>query len=199
MSLNIKTDQTSNPKRLGALVFFAIVALAGTCSLEAAEKRAASIGGPFSLTNHLNSPVTEDDFLGKYMLVYFGYTYCPDVCPTDLQIMTIALRMLDSNVSGQITPVFVSVDPERDTVDVMAAYIKYFHEDLIGLTGTVEQVKAVKSEYRVYSAKSGDAAEYLVDHTAYTYLMGKNGELLKHFDHAVEPKAMAAQISALVK
>lgn len=164
----------------------------------AAENSRALIGGSFSLTNHLNEPVTEKDFLGKYMLIYFGYTYCPDICPTDLQIMADALNMLDPDILNQITPVFVSVDPERDTPEVMAEYIKFFHKNLIGLTGTVEQVEAIKSAYKVYAAKSDNNPGYLVDHTAYTYFMDKNGKLLKHFNHAEAPEKMATEITSLV-
>lgn len=165
----------------------------------ASENSRALIGGPFSLTNHLNEPVTDKDFLGKYMMVYFGYTYCPDICPMDLQIMSDALNMLDPNISNQITPVFVSVDPERDTVDIMAEYVEYFHDDLIGLTGTVEQIDAVKSEYRVYAAKADNTADYIVDHTAFTYLMDKEGHLLNHFNHAEDPNVMAAKITSLIQ
>jgi len=162
------------------------------------ENGRALIGGSFNLTNHLNKPVTEKDFSGKYMILYFGYTYCPDICPMDLQILTDAINLLDSSISGQITPIFVSVDPERDTVEIMAEYVQYFHEDLIGLTGTIEQVDAVKEEYRVYAEKADDTADYIVDHTSYTYLMGKDGKFLKHFNHAEDPEVMAAQITSLI-
>lgn len=165
----------------------------------ATENSRALVGGPFNLSNHLNQPVTEKDFLGKYMMVYFGYTYCPDICPMDLQIMTDALNMLDPDISAQITPVFVSVDPERDTVDIMAEYIEYFHDDLIGLTGTVDQIEAIKSEYRVYAAKADNTADYIVDHTAFTYLMDKEGNLLNHFNHAEDPQRMATKITSLIK
>lgn len=165
----------------------------------AAENSRALIGGPFTLTNHLNQPVTDKDFLGKYMIIYFGYTYCPDICPTDLQIMTDALHRLEPSVAKQINPVFVTVDPERDTPDVMAEYIEYFHENLIGLTGTNEQIYAVKSEYKVYGEKADDTEDYIVDHTAFTYFMDKEGKLLKFFSHAEDPEIMAAQITSLIK
>lgn len=164
----------------------------------ASENSRALIGGPFNLTNHLNEAVTEQDFMGHYMMVYFGYTYCPDICPMDLQIMTDALHLLDPSISSQIKPVFVTVDPERDTTEIMAEYIEYFHENLIGLTGTVEQIEAVKSEYRVFAAKADNTENYIVDHTAYTYLMDEEGVLLKHFNHAEEPEKMASQITALI-
>lgn len=165
----------------------------------AAENSRALIGGPFTLTNHMNQPVTDKDFIGKYMIVYFGYTYCPDVCPMDLQIMTDALNYLTPDQLEKINPVFVSVDPERDTVDVMAEYVEYFHENLIGLTGTSEQIDAIKKEYKVYAARADDTEDYLVDHTAYTYLMDKEGFLLKHFNHGEDPKQMADQIASLIK
>ncbi|MCC3861909.1 SCO family protein [Pseudemcibacter aquimaris] len=164
----------------------------------ASENSRALIGGEFALTNHMGEAVTDKDFLGKYMLVYFGYTYCPDVCPMDLQIMADAMNELDPSLVDQINPVFVSVDPERDTVDVMAEYVGFFHKDMIGLTGTVDQVNNIKKAYRVYSAKADDSADYLVDHTSYTYLMDKDGSLLKHFNHGEDPVEMASTITALI-
>lgn len=168
----------------------------------AAENSRALIGGSFELTNHLGQPMTDKDFLGKYMIVYFGYTFCPDVCPMDLQIMADSLRHLadlDSKKLEKVTPVFVTIDPERDTTDVMAEYISFFHEDLIGLTGTLAQVDTIKKAYRVYAAKADDSPDYLVDHTAYTYFMDTDGTLLKHFNHGEDPEMMAAQMAALIK
>lgn len=165
----------------------------------AAENSRALIGGPFTLTNHMGQPVTDQDFLGKYMIVYFGYTYCPDVCPMDLQIMTDALHYLSPEQAEKINPVFVSVDPDRDTVNVMAEYVGYFHENLIGLTGTPEQIDNIKKEYRVYAAKQEGSEDYLVDHTAYIYLMDRNGTLLKHFNHGEDPQKMADQIAGLIE
>ena len=164
----------------------------------AAENSRALIGGEFSLTNHQGLPVTDQDFLGKYMIVYFGYTYCPDVCPMDLQIMADAIRLLSPEELDQLNPVFVSIDPERDTVDVMAEYVNYFHDDMIGLTGTLDQVDKIKKAYRVYAAKADDSEDYLVDHTSYTYFMGKDGTLLKHFNHGEDPEIMAATMSSLM-
>lgn len=165
----------------------------------AAENSRALIGGEFSLTNHKGEPVTDKDFLGKYMIVYFGYTFCPDVCPMDLQIMADAMRILPPEELEQVNPVFVTIDPERDTVDVMAEYVSYFHDDMIGLTGTNEQVDSIKKAYRVYAAKADDSADYLVDHTSYTYFMDKEGTLLKHFNHGENPEAMANTISSLIE
>lgn len=165
----------------------------------ASENSRSLIGGEFELVNHMNEAVTDKDFLGKYMIVYFGYTYCPDVCPMDLQIMADALRELETDDLEKLNPVFVTVDPERDTTDVMAEYIKFFHDDLIGLTGTPEQINTIKKAYRVYAAKADDSADYLVDHTAYTYLMDKDGKLLKHFNHGEDAKVMASIMADLIE
>lgn len=165
----------------------------------AAENSRALIGGSFELTDHNGQPVTDKDFSDKYMIVYFGYTYCPDVCPMDLQIMADAYRALSPELQSELNPVFVSVDPERDTVDVMAEYVGFFHQDMIGLTGTVEQINSIKKVYRVYAAKADDSPDYLVDHTAYTYLMDKDGTLLKHFNHGEDPNAMAKTITSLIQ
>ncbi len=165
----------------------------------ASENSKALIGGEFTLTNHLNETVTDKDFIGKYMLVYFGYTFCPDVCPMDLQIMADAVNYLSAEDANKINMVFVTVDPERDTTQVMAEYVTFFHKDLIGLTGTLEQIDTIKKAYRIYAAKADDSPDYLVDHTAYTYLMDKDGSLLKHFNHGEDPEKMAQLITSLIK
>lgn len=165
----------------------------------ATENSRALIGGPFELTDNTGTPVTDETFHGKFLLIYFGYTYCPDVCPMDLQIMADSLRLLSPEQLDQITPVFVTVDPERDTVEAMSEYIKFFHEKLVGLTGTLEQIDTIKKAYKVYAAKADDSADYLVDHTAYTYLMDKDGEFLQHFNHGEDPEAMAAKIATFVQ
>lgn len=165
----------------------------------AQENSRALIGGSFALSNHNGEAVTDQDFLGKYMIVYFGYTFCPDVCPMDLQIMADALRELSPEQLSELNPVFVSVDPERDTIDVMAEYVSFFHPQMIGLTGTTEQVDTIKKAYRVYAAKADDSSDYLLDHTSYTYLMDKDGSLLKHFNHGVDPSYMAKTMTELMK
>ncbi len=104
--------------------------------------------GPFSLVNHIGQAVTEKDFLGKFMLVYFGYTHCPDLCPIDLQVMVQAIDILGEQ-NEKVRPIFITVDPERDTVDVMADYVRRFPPRLIGLTGTREQVAAAPGDQRV--------------------------------------------------
>lgn len=152
----------------------------------------ALVGGPFTLTDHTGRRVTEKDFLGTSMLVFFGFTFCPDVCPTELQVMTQALEQLGPD-AGKITPVFVTIDPERDTPEVMKAYVENFHPRMVGLTGTSEDIAAMAKAYRVYYAKAKTAAgqDYLMDHSSIVYLMGPDGRFLKHFTYTTDAKALA--------
>ncbi len=156
---------------------------------------AALIGGPFALTDHTGKQVTEKDFHGKFSLIYFGYTYCPDVCPGELQLVVAALDQLGDKAE-QIQPVFITVDPERDTVEQMAVYVPQFHDRLIGLTGSVEQVAAAAKAYRVYYAKvdDPDATEYLMDHSSILYLMGPDGTYVGHFTYGTKPDVLAEKL-----
>jgi len=169
----------------------------------AQQNSKALIGGSFSLIDHHGNKVTDQDYRGKYMLIYFGYTYCPDVCPTELQIMTDALDQLPKETLAQIAPLFITVDPERDTVPIMAQYVAAFHPAMIGLTGSKEQIRAVKSAYRVYAAREktpegGDAAAYLMSHTSYIYLMDRKGDYITHFNPASDAKAMARRLRDII-
>lgn len=158
------------------------------------------IGGPFTLTDHHGNTVTDKDFRGKYMAVFFGYTYCPDVCPTNLSTIASALDMLPPEKAKQIVPIFISVDTHRDTPEVLADYVPLFHEQIVGLTGTPEQIKDVARLYKAYYAKSEikDADNYLIDHSAITYLMGPDGNYLTIFRHGIAPEAMAKQLDQLI-
>ncbi|MFP3942867.1 MAG: SCO family protein [Alphaproteobacteria bacterium] len=160
----------------------------------------AKVGGPFELVDHTGRTVTQADFAGKPMLIYFGFTYCPDVCPTALQVMSQALDRLGPQAE-QVQPVFISIDPERDTPENMAAYVGHFHERMVGLTGTPEQVRQAADAYRVYYKKSKGAAEadYLMDHSSVVYLMGPEGEFLAHFNHTTSPEKMAEGIAKALK
>ncbi len=144
----------------------------------------ANIGGPFSLTNTRGEKVTEADFLGKPMLVYFGYSYCPDVCPYALQIMASALDTLGPG-KGRITPVFISVDPKRDTPESLAQYVSSssFPDGLVGLTGTADEVAAAAKAYAVYYKKVGEGDDYIMDHTSAIFLMDKEGKYVAVFTH----------------
>ncbi|SFH07100.1 protein SCO1/2 [Palleronia marisminoris] len=138
---------------------------------EGAVAGAAAIGGPFDLVSETGETVTAEAVLDEPSLVYFGYTYCPDVCPFDASRNAEAVDLLAER-GYDVQPVFISVDTERDTPEVMAEFTDYMHPDMLGLTGSPEQVKAAAQAYRVYYAKRGeDPATYLMDHTVFTYLM----------------------------
>ncbi|NQZ13788.1 MAG: SCO family protein [Alphaproteobacteria bacterium] len=143
---------------------------------------AKNFGGSFNLIDHTGKEVTDKDFSGQYRLIYFGFTYCPAICPTELQKMSMVLKNLGPT-GKVITPIFISVDPERDTVDVMKNYVSLFHPDLIGLTGTQEQVDKAKKGYKIYSAKVQDETmqEYTVDHSSFIYFMGPDDTLYRIF------------------
>lgn len=161
----------------------------------------ALIGGEFSLTNHKGEPVTDKDFRGKYMLVSFGYTFCPDICPAELQLMTDAMRKLGDKQS-EVTPVFVTIDPARDTVKQMRDYVSNFHPRMVGLTGTDEQIRQAAEAFRVFYAKAETATPgdqyYLMDHSTFIYLMDRNGEYLRHFPYGVSADDLAEAISSAV-
>jgi cytochrome oxidase Cu insertion factor (SCO1/SenC/PrrC family) len=140
------------------------------------------IGGPFKLVDHTGKTRTDAEFRGKLMLVYFGYTTCPDICPTDLTQIGLALDKL-GDASDAVVPLFISVDPERDTAAVLANYVVNFHPRLIGLTGTPEAIRTVADSYKAYYARytPSDGGVYLIDHTGFVYLMGRSGEFLGFF------------------
>ncbi|EOY07161.1 hypothetical protein SCA6_001289 [Theobroma cacao] len=142
----------------------------------------AAIGGPFSLINHDDKPVTEKDFLGKWTMIYFGFTHCPDICPDELQKLAAAVDKIKEKAGIEIVPVFISVDPERDTTEQVREYVKEFHPKLIGLTGTSDEIKKVARAYRVYYMKTAEEdSDYLVDHSIVMYLMDPNMEFVKFF------------------
>lgn len=158
------------------------------------------IGGPFTLVSTAGTTVTEDILLGHYSLVYFGFTHCPDICPLALQGMTEAIDALGPAGDG-ILPVFISLDPERDTPDAMAGYITNFHPRFVGLTGSIEQIEAAAAQYKVYARKAflkdadgNNTGDYLVDHTGFTYLMDPSGRYAHHFSKDATAQEMAEYI-----
>lgn len=155
------------------------------------------IGGPFALVDHTGRAVTDASFAGKFLLIYFGFTHCPDVCPTELQTIGVALDSL-GGAGEAVQPLLISVDPARDTPENLAAYVPAFHPRLIGLTGSDEQVAAVAKAYRVYYAKTpaGPDGNYNVDHTSFVYLMGPDGRLRSLFRAGASPEAVAREIRA---
>ena len=139
------------------------------------------VGGPFTLTDQAGHERSDRDFRGRLMLVYFGFTTCPDVCPTDLQAIGLALDKLGRDADS-VQPIFITVDPERDTASHLADYVSLFHPRLIGLTGSSDAIRKVADAYKVYYAKVPlQDADYTVDHTAYIYLMDRDGSYLGFF------------------
>lgn len=157
----------------------------------------ALVKSEFELVDHRGNRVTEQDFKGRWQLVFFGYTFCPDICPTTLTTMAEVLDALGDDVD-QVAPLFITVDPERDTKEVVAAYVAAFHPKLIGLTGTPEQVKAAAKSFRVYYAKAEKADSpdgYLIAHSGYIYLMTPAGEYEAVFTENRNPsEELAAEI-----
>jgi protein SCO1/2 len=150
--------------------------------------------------DHTGKTVTQADYAGKLLLIYFGYTYCPDVCPTELQIVSQVMDELGGDAED-VQPIFITVDPERDTVEAMASYVDSFHPKLIGLTGSVEQVTKAAKAYRVYYAKVKDedsSADYLMDHTSFIYLMGRDGQYLAHFPPNSDPEKIAEKVRSFL-
>ena len=154
------------------------------------------VGGPFELTDHTGRVRTERDFRGQLMLVYFGFTYCPDICPTDLQAIGLVLDRLGRD-ADRVQPLFVTVDPERDTAQHLAEYVPLFHPRVIGLTGSREAVRKAADAYKVYFAKvptGKEASDYTVDHTAFIYLMDRDGNYLGFFPPGTTAERMVEVI-----
>jgi protein SCO1/2 len=156
----------------------------------------ALIGGPFALVDQNGKQVTDQDFRGRDMLVFFGFTHCPDICPAELQVMAQALDQLGDKAK-KVVPIFISVDPERDTPEAMKAYVESFGPNFVGLTGSAEAVAAAAKAYRVSYSKIENKAspgDYSVDHSALAYLMGPDGKYLTHFAYGMTPKEMAEKL-----
>lgn len=191
---------------LGLLTLLLSLLLAG-CSPgeeETPPLAGASIGGGFTLTNQSGERVSDEDFAGRYRLVYFGFTYCPDVCPVDLQIIGQALRKLEQShpeVAAKVQPIFISVDPERDTPAVLQEYVAAFHPRLIGLTGTPQEIADVAKRYGVYYMKeeAEGASGYLVNHSRIALLFGPEGEPIAIVPHDKGADAIAEELRRWVK
>ncbi len=192
---------------LAAMALFTVIAIdyvrtnrpdaAGPATVRTTGK--ALVGGAFSLVDHTGRRVTDADYRGKYLLVFFGYTYCPDVCPAELQVMTLALDLLGDK-ADRIQPLFITIDPQRDTVDRMKDYVGNFYKTLVGLTGTPEEIAKAAKAYRVYYKKAEvEDDDYLMDHTSIVYLMDPEGEFIAHFPYGVRPEKMAARIATALK
>jgi protein SCO1/2 len=191
-----------------ALLAFASLLLTFACS-PAPDKTApaplagAAIGGPFTLTDSTGKTVSWSDFAGKYRIVYFGYTYCPDVCPNDMTMLMkgfAAFKAQHPDLAAQVVPMFISVDPERDTPAKVGEFTHAFSDDLLGLTGTPEQIADAAKKFAIYYEKGtkNAAGGYLVNHSTQTYLMGRKGEPIALIPLDEGPKAVTASLEKWV-
>lgn len=161
----------------------------------------STIGGPFELTTHQGARVTSAELIDGPTLLYFGYTFCPDVCPIDAQVMADAvIQLADQGIDVQ--PVFVTIDPERDTPEAMTYFVESLHPEMIGLTGSVEEVRDAADEYKVFYSRvdtPDSAMEYLMDHSAYTYLALPDKGVIAVFRNGFPPDQIATDVAAVLE
>lgn len=158
--------------------------------------RALPEGGEFTLQS-LNGPVSLKDFRGKVVLIYFGYTMCPDICPTNLSMMSNAFSQMDEQELEKVQGIFISVDPQRDTMQRLNEYTHYFHESIIGISDTAEVIRALANRYGAAYQKvvqEGSATNYVVDHSSETYVVDAQGKLVARLPHAAPPKEILTAI-----
>jgi protein SCO1 len=164
----------------------------------------ARIGGPFALTDPAGKTVRDTDFAGKYRLVYFGYTWCPDICPNDMLKIGQAMKTLDKQAPDKakaIVPIFITVDPERDTPKVVGEFVRNFDDRIIGLTGTPAAIQDVTKQYAVYAKKEapGPDGVYLVGHSQIAYLMDRDGKPITSLPIEKDAPALVAELEHWVK
>lgn len=220
--MNLPTRRILYGLLLGLLV---VAAMAVVLEISGPRQRTpvvtgeARVGGPFTLVDPDGAAVSDNNFAGRYMLIYFGYTNCPDVCPLALQKISIALDILSAEGVdlAPLQPIFITVDPARDSPAVMGDYVEAFHPSLIGLTGSAEAIAAVAAAYLVSSARtdaSGEAdavgtenmgdmknmkdGDYLMNHSSVIYLMGPDGRYVSHFNAIATPGDIAARLRPLL-
>ena len=192
--------------RTGSIVTLLLALVLAACAPEPAGEpplKGATIGGPFTLTDQDGRRVSNKDFAGDYRLVYFGFSYCPDVCPVDLQLIGQGLRQFEESdpaKAARVQPIFITTDPERDTPAVLKEYVAAFHPRLIGLTGSPEEIAEVAKRHGVYFAKRGEegASDYLVDHSRVALLFGPQGEPIAIIPHDQGADAVAAELERWV-
>ena len=180
---------------LGLVVLFAFMGgdfmAKSRNTLEVGDDRAL-IKAEFTLQNAHGNTVTATDFRGRYLLVYFGFTHCPDICPTSLLLMSNALKQLGKKAAS-IQPVFITVDPERDTPTLVNTYVSHFDKNIVGLSGTPEQIKEAAYHFKVFYSKvetKESALGYVVDHSGFIYLMGPDGNYITHFPSTVSEQEL---------
>ena len=207
---------TAAARRWLIVALFVVTGLGGGSeqgrAAQSAEERAAAqamddlmygrgtVGGPFTLTDQTGRQRSDKEFRGKLLLVYFGYTYCPDICPTDLQQIGLAVEDLGDASSG-VQPLFITIDPARDTPDVLAQYVPSFHPRLLGLTGTADEIAAVAREYKVVYTKyqPSDGSPYLIDHTGFTYIVDPSGKYRGVFPPGTPEDRMREMIKTILR
>lgn len=194
-----------NRRRLTFPLVAAAVAVLAAChapSSPVGPLAGSGVGGPFVMIDQDGRAVTDRTYAGKYRLMYFGYTFCPDVCPVDVQKIAQGMKAFAATAparAARVVPIFVTVDPERDTPAVLKTFVRAFSPTLVGLTGTSGQAAAMRKAFKVYAAKTGTGPNYLVDHSATIYLMGPANEPISFLDHDATPKAIAAELAAYVR
>lgn len=160
------------------------------------------IGGRWLLKNHFNEVVTDQDFTGKFRLIFFGYTFCPDVCPTSLSNLAQAMDELDS-LKEEFQPLFISLDPKRDTPTLLREYVKNFHPAIIGLTGNENLIKRTADLFNVKYSKAPETPEtkehYVIDHSAGLFFMSETGIFIAKFAHGISGKAIATRIKEILE
>lgn len=179
---------------------FAGILLSGARPPVLSAYMTSAIGGPFTLVADDGRTVTDRSYRGKWLLVFFGYTHCPDVCPTTLAAIAASLRRLGP-LAARVQPLFITVDPRRDTPRVLAKYVRAFDPRIVGLTGTSAQIAAVAHEYKVYFSadESADERDAQVDHSAFVYLMNPEGKFVQLFGGATPTNQIAARLRRLIK
>jgi cytochrome oxidase Cu insertion factor (SCO1/SenC/PrrC family) len=177
-----------------------LLGAAGWIGWDAWQGNQPSIGGPFSLTDQDGRTVTNDSLKGKPTLIYFGYTYCPDVCPTSLLLMETAIEQIGPDSARKVNLVFITIDPERDTKELIKGYVSNFGTTFIGLTGTQEQIAAAARAYRVYYQKvpAKGGSPYLMDHSSIVYVLDRNGRFVNNFTHESKAEQIAAAVKKLL-
>lgn len=197
---------------------------AGTSGIEEEEATGeAAIGGAFTLTDQLGRVRTDMDFRGKVMIVFFGFTHCPDICPVTVATLSSLMELLGDK-AGQVVPIFITVDPKRDTPEVMKEYLKNFDSRIVALTGSVKTIKDTADAYKAYysmrfkkkdeddidttpeeahagnhAAHNADNSNYLMDHSGYIYVMDKEGRYVKHFPYNVSEQELADELKPFLK
>lgn len=189
-----------------ALALLCTIPLAGCGAVKPEEPplAGARIGGPFTLVDQNGKTVRDSDFAGRYRIVYFGYTYCPDVCPTDMAKIGQAMKILDKEtprVAAKVVPIFITVDPERDTPAAIRQFVANFHPGIVGLTGSPQAIAQAAKSYAVYFKKqpAGPGGGYMVDHLAVAFLMGPDGKPIASLPIDKDGQAIAEQVKHWVR